>query len=222
MIMSDFIQYRYFHEPERMLAYTGLLDANGIEYEVAENRSSLDALYAGNQPQRIFFLKLKQVDFPRVDELLQSESERELHATESDDHYLNGFTDDELVEILARPDEWTAFDFQLAQQILKGRGKEFDQETLGNLKQKRISEMAKPVKASGRLIFVGYLLALAGGFLGALVGLTLMITRKTLPTGDVVYVYTKRDREQGSRIFVLGLIVFVMVILNSVFNTGLI
>lgn len=42
------------------------------------------------------------------------------------DHYLNEFTDVELMEIVNQPEEWSAVDYDLSQKILMHRNIEFD------------------------------------------------------------------------------------------------
>jgi hypothetical protein len=60
------------------------------------------------------------------------------------------------MEIIAKPDEWGSFDYQLAQKILNDKGKELKPDTLNNLKGQRIDELSTPEKASKILIVAGY------------------------------------------------------------------
>jgi hypothetical protein len=57
---------------------------------------------------------------------------------------LFNFSDEELFDHLAKPDEWLAFDYQLAQKILDERGKQVDKEFLNSLKKAKIETLAKP------------------------------------------------------------------------------
>ena len=122
-------------------------------------------------------------------------------------HYLFEFTNDELFDILSKPDEWNALDYQLAKKILNDRGREVNDEIIESLKEQRIAELAKPDESNRVWIFFGYLSALLGGLFGIIAGWHLFTYKKTLPDGQRVYEYSEKDRRHGRRIFYLGIII---------------
>ncbi len=205
----DFLTYKKFHDQESVDALTQMLNDNQIEYQVSEDRDSLDALYGDKHLNRHFFVKIKKSDFAKADSILMIAGETNLQHTDQE-HYLYGFTDDELFDIISKPDEWNTFDFQLAKKILRDRGKEVNNETIELLKQQRINELAKPEDSSDAWIYAGYLFAMLGGLLGIFMGLSLATTKKTLPNGQKVYTYSERHRKHGTRIWIIGTLMFLL------------
>jgi hypothetical protein len=203
----EFITYKKFSEPERAIALTDLLSSQGIEFHLTEDRESLDSLYGDKLLNKQFFVKIKKEDFAKADTILLTESAKELETVEKD-HYLFSFTDEELFDILTKPDEWNEFDYQLAKKILLERGKDISTDTVDLLRKQRISELAKPEEGQRNWIYAGYLFALLGGLLGIFIGWHLSTFKKTLPNGEKVFGYTQKDQQHGKRIFIIGIIMF--------------
>src|SRR5687767_8283569 len=190
----EFLTYKKYHEQERVDALTQILTENGIEFEITEDRESLDSLYGDKHFSRQFFVKIKRDDFAKADAALAHVTIAELETVDKD-HYLYGFSDEELFDILSKPDEWNEFDYQLSKKILNERGKEINTDTIELLKKQRIKELAKPEEQQKAWIYAGYLLALLGGLIGIFIGLHLNTFKKTLPNGQRVYGHTAEDRQ---------------------------
>jgi hypothetical protein len=205
----QFSVYKTFHEHESAEALTSLLRANNIEVEVIEQRDSLDSLYGAKASTKEIFVKIKQADFEKADQIISRESQHDI-ASVDPDHYLFSFSDDELFDIIAKKDEWSEFDFQLARKILKDRGKDISEETVALLRNQRINEIAKPEESPRAWIYAGYIFAFLGGLLGVFMGIALMTTKKTLPDGQKVYTYSHENRRHGSRIFVISLVILLI------------
>ncbi|MBI1768333.1 MAG: hypothetical protein HYR67_08155 [Bacteroidetes bacterium] len=165
----EFITYKKYYEQERADVLKQILQENNIEFQVEEERESLDTLYGDKHFPRQFSIKIKQEDFPKADAVLKELSLKEL-ATVGKDHYLFEFSDEELFEIISKPDEWNEFDFELAKKILKDHGKEINEDTVLLLKNKRLKELAKPEDRQTTMVYAGYFFALLGGAIGAFIG----------------------------------------------------
>ena len=201
--------YRKFYEQERANGLTELLADNGIEFELTEDKENLDSIYGDKQFSKQYFVKIKGDDFKKADSILVNLSEKELETVDKD-HYLYGFTDEELFEIISKPDEWNEFDFQLAKKILRERGKEINQDTIDLLKKQRLNDLAKPEEGQRNWIYAGYIFALLGGLFGVFIGWHLSTYRKTLPNGQQFYGYKQEDRKHGRRIWIIGAIMFII------------
>jgi hypothetical protein len=165
-----------------------------------------------------FRIKLAAEDFIKADKVLENYYQKLLDKVK-EDHYLFSFTNRELLEIIQKPDEWGDLDFQLAQKILKDRGEEITQADLNNLKEIRIKVLSKPAKSQTELVVLGYaifgigFIALFWGLkfraiwfpFATLMGAIISQTKKTLPSGELLYSFNASDRKHGSIIFVLGL-----------------
>lgn len=213
----SFVTYKKFHEKDQVDALTQVLKENDIEFEIDEDRESLDSLYGSKHFTHWYYVKIRQPDFSKANALLLNISDVVLEAVDKD-HYLFGFSDDELFDLLTKPDEWNELDYQLAKKILKERGRDISAEAMELLKKQRIAELAKPEEHDSFWIYAGYIFALLGGAIGILIGISLLTAKKTLPDGRRVYTYSQADRRHGNQIVVISGIVFILFFINEAFE----
>jgi hypothetical protein len=214
---AEFVTYRKYSEKEPATALMDLFRERGIACELEEDSTALGAVFTGNNTAASFFrVKIQAQDFRHADMLLQTQASHDLSQVDPD-HYLFAFTNEELLALLAVPDEWSEFDYQLASIILKDRGHEVSPETVDKLRQDRLRELARPDTKNRVWIVIGYLLAVMGGLLGIIIGWHLVTFKKTLPNGERVYDYSLRDREHGQRIRLLGIFMAVAITLWRIF-----
>jgi hypothetical protein len=88
-------------------------------------------------------IKVRQEDFTKARMALEGIYQQLLEKVD-DDYYLLAFSDEELLEIDLKPDEWGLFDYQLAKKLLRERGKEIREEDAEQLKKARNKTLAKP------------------------------------------------------------------------------
>lgn len=213
-----FLTYRTFTEKDGVDALTELLRANNIEFEVTEDRDSLDSLYVGKLVNHQIFVKIRQEDFEKANSILSQLEEKEVENADKD-HYLFGFTDEELFEIVSKPDEWNEYDYQLSKKILRQRGKKIDDNIIQLLKKQRLNDLSKPEEGQKTWIYAGYLFAMLGGLLGIFIGWHLNTFKKTLSNGQQVYGYTQQDRKHGFRILIIGIIMFITTVIVRIATT---
>ena len=213
----ELITYRKFSEADQVLLLVDILNENNIPYQRIESREGLDLLWGDKQFTKQIIIKIRQDDFQKVDKLLLDQSVNFLDEADKD-HYLFGFSNDELYEILTRPDEWSEFDFLLAQKILIERGERIDPAIVHKLKEDRLTALAQPEKRNRVWIYIGYLSAFIGGVFGILVGWHLSTYKKILPDGKRVYEYDPGDRAHGWRMMIVGGIMLIFWILFKMIN----
>lgn len=201
---AEFVTFQRFSEKLNAEQLIALLDKHQIETVLEDNTSSLDSSFGGSGLGSDYAVKLRQADFEKANHILIEDSIADLDSIDKD-YYLISFTDDELRDVLAHRDEWSTFDFLLAQKLLKERGSEVNQETLDQLKQQRIAELSRPEPRQTGAIVSGYVLALLGGLVAIVIGGYLFTHKKTFPNGERVLVYSESDRAHGKRIFYLGI-----------------
>jgi hypothetical protein len=204
----EFVTFRKFNNPEHASNLAEILKEHNIPFEVSEDKNNLGSVYGENPLSHYYYIKLREEDFTKADALLGSISNDQLSAGQ--DHYLYSFTDQELFDILSKPDEWSAFDYQLSKKILKERGKDVTDEVLALLKKQRINELAKPEDSYKPWIYAGYIFALLGGLLGVFIGWHLTAYKKILPDGRRIYGYAESDRKHGRRILIIGSVMFMV------------
>ena len=138
---------------------------------------------------------------------MEKEAQIEIDQVDKD-YYLFGFSDDELLDLISKADEWSPFDFLLARKILAQRGNVLSNEEVKYLEEERINELKKPEAPQTKWIIIGYLCAALGGILGIFIGWHLFTYKKTLPNGERLYGYSKADRKHGRIIFYISSIVW--------------
>jgi len=196
-----FLTFQRFGSKELATPIIEVLEENNISYELEEDKLSYDPSHLSGNSLPIYLLKIPNTEFDRVNTLLLKANTN----TEIDEqHYLNSFTDAELMEILLKPDEWSRADYLLAQTLLKQRGKEVNDDLLAALRKQRIEDLSQPENAR-TWIAIGYFASICGGLLGVFTGFHLWTSKKTLPNGERVYHFKKEDRKQGFYIFIAGI-----------------
>lgn len=215
----ELVVYKKYNEKERVESLTNILKQEAIAFEITEDRDSLDSLYGGNSSSRNYYVKIRKEDFEKADLILLNLSAKELDAVDPN-HYLYQFSDEELFDILSKPDEWNEFDYLLSKKILKERGKDVNDDTIALLRKQRINELSKPDEGHKAWMYAGYIFALLGGLLGVFIGWHLSTFKKTLPNGQRVYGYSEGDRRHGRRILVIGTIMFLVTAIARLATTS--
>ena len=135
------------------------------------------------------------------------EETKEFLSVLSSDHYLHGFSDAELMDILLHSDEWSMEDVFGAQQVLGQRGKAVPDDLIAAARASRIRGLRNPAPPQTAFVVLGYVSALLGGLLGIAIGWYINTAMKILPNGERVPVYRIEDRQHGARLFAIGVTV---------------
>lgn len=110
--MQEFITARKFSDEESFNDLLQILEKNSIPYQSEVFRERIDAVSMRNLPAE-YNMKVPSDKFAQVFEILNDIASKEVLEVDKT-HYLFDFTDQELYDILAKPDEWSAFDYQLS------------------------------------------------------------------------------------------------------------
>lgn len=188
-----------------------ILKENKIEYIVENYKEPIDSVIGGDIVRHKYYLKIKSQDFPKANEALDQVILKSLHSVETD-YYLFSFSNEELLEIIKKPDEWSRQDFLIARKILNDRGHTINEEEVNLLKSKRIHELATGETEPMGQIVAGYIFAFLFSLVGLFFGLALIVTKKTLPDGSKVFAYTEKSRNHGKAIFIISLVTLALFI----------
>ncbi len=191
--MNQFTTFQQFTVREEALELADLLEANNIPYKLETGGEEFNPAFVFNGECRIL---VHPEDVDKVTALFTSNIDA--------DYYLYGFTNNELLDVIAKRDEWSHLDFILAQQLLKERGVELGEEHIHRVEEERIADLSRPDNVHAGWIIAGYVFALAGGFFGILLGGSILLGKKLLPNGEKVYNYSDSDRSHARRILMIG------------------
>ena len=209
MSLEEFVTFQKYDDLAAAMELGLVLKENNVEYIMEDTSSSFDPSFSNSELIKEFRIKLKKKDFEKADIILQQIFKADIDSIDKD-YYLFNFTDEELLEIIIKRDEWGQFDFLLAQKLLRERGKEIKPEEMESLRIDRMDELAKPEESQKTWISLGYVFAFLGGAIGMFIGWHLSRYKKTLPNGERVYAYSPSDRNHGAKIFIIGIICFVV------------
>lgn len=195
--MQNFEKYQRFADEEDFKVAVAKLKAAGIKYEINDKSFLMNDLSPAIRKFEID-LYINKTDFENADKTLLDKSENQ--------HYLYEFSDQELIDVVINESEWNKFDVNLANTILKERGKEISEDLLKSFKVQRIKDLSKPDESQRGWIMAGYLFAILGGLISIFIGYHLKTYKKKLPNGEKIYAFNESDRIHGNWIFILGII----------------
>ena len=214
-MIEEFIVFQKFNNQNAAKDFGNLMNLNQIEYSIENTSINFDPILSNNEFGKEYCVKIKKADFEKADTILRETAKAEIKALEND-YYLLSFSDEELIEVIEKSDEWNKFDVELAHKLLKDRGKEITEHQISEIKKQRMVELSKPEESQRVYIIIGYVSAFLGGFLGVFIGWHLLTFKKTLPNGNRIYAYSENDRKQGNRILIIGVVFIVIWILYRI------
>ena len=222
--MSSYSTYQKFFSPEQAEPVLTILKEHGIPFEFIKSKTLVDSVIGGDTSfDNLYELKISDTRFKEVNQLLRETQEVNINDLDSD-YYLFSFTDEELIDILRQPDEWSPQDYNITLQVLEERDIVFTSEELAAYSNERLRVLARPEKLHKRLLYIGYVFAFFGGVIGVIMGLCLWQTRKTLPNGKKQFMFDFQTRGHGKLMVFFSV---VMLALNCILgirdhNPGLI
>ncbi len=214
--MSDLLTYTRFYSLNEAKPLIELLEKENIPYKIDHEINQLDSVYIGQSLDPMFALKIPQDQFSKLNFILGDKAE-ESHI--DSDYYLFSFTDDELKSVIQEPDEWNAFDRSLAQKILMERKVDIPKIVPAS------AQKYQPEKLNTQWVILGYILGifpflqivntrlLEISYALCLVpisdiffGLAIVNGRKTLSSGEKVFIYEQGTKRHGYNFIILGCI----------------
>jgi hypothetical protein len=203
--MDTPLSFRNFLVREEAEAMAELLRNGGLRATFQDNSSLQDPLFSGSVLPS-FHVLLPSAEFEKAEVLLTQKM-----GTGTDDvpvdHYLNEFSDKELMDILMSSDEWSAMDLGYAKRLLQQRGKVVPEELILAARDSRLRMLRAPAPSQTAFIVLGYASALLGGLLGIAIGWYINTAKKTLPNGEQIPLYNAKDRKHAARLFWIGVVV---------------
>jgi hypothetical protein len=199
------LSFRVLRDPAEAEDLADLLRTEGLPATVAENSAVFDVTFTAGV-EREYHVMLPGHLFQQAESLLEEHQRQHLPPL-SGDHYLHGFSDEELLEVLRESHAWSAFDRIHAERLLALRGVRTVPDALAATRRARLDELAEPEEAHAGWLLAGIIMVLFGGLGGMVIGWSLLSARKVLPDGRSVPRYGPRDRRRGRAIMLAGAVV---------------
>lgn len=221
---SSFQKFTSQAEADEMVQ---VLSANGIPAVVEKDQEVLDKNFVGTQYDVYYRVMIAAADFDRAWQVLIAAAHVNLDEVPAD-YELLSFTKDELLDVIAKPDEWGAYNYNIAIALLRRQNVDIDMEKVTAIKQAHIAEISRNRELSGSwygggyafsvLAILCYIMGMRGayfwlygfyylpGTLGIILGIYIRFVRKTLPDGKRIYAFSNRARIHGLVMIILGII----------------
>lgn len=196
--MEDFIVYQTFINQEEASDLVDLLKENTIDYKVESSSGAFNPSFVFTPEISVL---ISPLNVRLVDSLFVSQA--------PSDHYLFSFSEAELRGIIEKKDEWSSFDYQLAQKILSDKGILLDENTMKEIENQRIEELRQPEESQKSWIIIGYALILIGALPGIFIGYSIWKGTKTLPNGEKIHRFSESDRQHGKWITWISTALFI-------------
>ena len=146
--MASFKTFQTFNDPGLASVIADKLKAQRIVCHVEKVQPLLEPSFFRNTVEPNIHLRVRVADLARAHRVLEEHYERQLQDVDPS-YYLFSFTDIELLDIVAKPDEWGHFDYVLARELLAERGLPIPEETIRQMKQQRMRQLAQRRRVEG-------------------------------------------------------------------------
>ena len=206
---NHYLTYLRFTDKPLAEEISDLLFKNDIDFRIEDTKAPFDPSFSFTSYDAEIELKLRQSDFAKADDILNSYYQQMLDELPVD-YYLYNFSDAELQEIISKRDEWGNLDYVLARKLLEARGTPVTSDQEREITKTRLSELKKPDRLSNYWIIIGYILSLIGSLIGFFMGLTILLFKKTLPNGELIFAYDKFSREHALTITLISAFLLLM------------
>ena len=191
----------------------GILDAAGIPYRVGSDAPVIDISNIGTGNEAQVIISVRSEDYAAA----RAAMEHDCLATPlPEDHYLLTSSDTELAEILAQPEEWSAFDVAHARRLVNERG--IDLSIIAAKREERLTRLVQGKQASGFLLGLGWVSAILGGLLGIAIAWSLQYSKEKTPDGEF-FTYNTESRTAGKLMFPVAIITVLLSVIVILYRS---
>jgi len=203
--MPELRTYARYYTTEDADDIIELLRENGIRYNFRHEVNQLDNIYIGESLAPMFALQLPVEQFKKVTQLLTEQADKDSQDPNFE-HPFQLWEPNELKEVLQHPNDWNAYNLQIAKIILQRNA-----DSLNKVEALLFSEKYKPESISFQWICLGYLLCLLT-ICGIFFGLSIIQAKKTLQDGKVVRLYDENTISHGRVMILIGSVFTILLI----------
>jgi len=210
--MSQYLTYSRFFTLAEADFLLELLSTEQIPYLVEEEVNQLDPIYIGANLDPMIVVKIPQERFQKVNELLENATST--HIKELDPaHYLNDFTNTELIAVINNSEEWGVYDRVFAKKLLTERQVRVPTTTSAET----VAENYIPEKLERRWVVLGYIFSFLG-LMGLFMSLVILNSNKTLNSGIKVKMYDGDSLRHANKMLIISIITFTIAVSKPIIS----
>jgi hypothetical protein len=143
---DNFIEFQRFPDFEMASELIDVLEANNIQYLVDDSAIHFDVAAISMSPaDKQIIVRIREEDLEKAN-LLFANTTVQTTDNSSADHYLYSFSDNDILDVITNPGDWTEFEVNLAKNISKQRGLKPEAEVEEAAKDIRREELREPNK----------------------------------------------------------------------------
>ncbi|HRI00135.1 MAG TPA: hypothetical protein PK006_03700 [Saprospiraceae bacterium] len=199
--------YREYNSEQEAFSAAKLLDKHSIPYQIEKSPAFFDIASFSNQTSIFYILKADKQNFPIIKEILKDEPEIALSDMDPG-YYLFSFSNDELMEIIDKKDEWGELDYSLAKKLLSQRGIPLSDKVIEEKNKLRLEQLKSFEPTPYIYIIIGFILSIFGGLLGVYIGYKLSSSKKIITGEGEYYIFSPEVRRIGRFMMIMGGIAF--------------
>jgi hypothetical protein len=209
--MSDFKTYMSFIDADSSLELTALLEKNDIPYILQDTKSDFDPSMSLNEANKPYLIQIQEEDREKVDQLVKESYDI---SKVNKEHFLYSFSDDELIDVLKNEEEWHPLDVLLAKKLIQEKNIIIDEKKITSHQEEKRLKLFNYEKLPKYTIPIAYLICFAGGMLGFAIAIFLIVSKKTLPSGEKMYSYNPSVRRHAKIMLILSSILMFFLFKN--------
>ncbi len=236
--MQELLVFQTYGSYDQAHTIAAALNANSIPTEVVQNVRRLDASIIGQSYEDQFILRIPAPDFPRANEILSELTKFNADDISKDDPLFK-LTNDELLDVVAKPDEWGIDNYNVALALLEKRNVTIPDNSLSQMKENRIGTLSERKSLNPFVLAMGYLSCLLHFFLlllkyqgytetkyywyfpgifGLLLGAVILQSKTTLPNGKRFLTFNERVIRHGVLLITLGALAWLINLIAFMFS----
>ena len=228
---EEFITYRSFPSRDEARKVAASLEKEGIGTEIGNSQKTLDPVLAGTAYDDNIVLRIKLADFKKANEILIKSGSIAYNDIDPA-HPLFELSVDELKDILARPEEWGADNYNIALALLANRGANIQPAEIELKQEEHMHQLAERKSINFSLIGIGYASGLVNivliftsyqfdmvknrgvwflpGLYGIIIGGLILGAKTILPDGRTIPTYNNQVRWHAIAMFSLNVLAWLI------------
>ena len=192
-----------------------ILESNKINFKIQDTAKDFDASFANNEAKQSILIMLDPKDFELATSVLEQNTVFDINEIDTQ-HPMFSFSTDELKDVVKNYDEWHPIDVKLAKYLLDKHNITVEQREIKEQQDTKLLKSYDKERSSFLTLLLGYTFCLLGGIAGIGIAIFLMKAKKKLPDGTSQYIYGDSDRSHGFFMLLLGGIVFILLLFNTI------